>query len=44
VLILRALGGWTSSPVADITGRTVGAVEQLQLRARRALQEALGET
>ena len=43
VLILRALGGWTSSQVADITGRTVGAVEQLQLRARRTLQEVLGE-
>ena len=43
VLILRALGGWTSSQVAEVTGRTVGAVEQLQLRARRALQEVLGE-
>ncbi|HEX6147869.1 MAG TPA: RNA polymerase sigma factor [Acidimicrobiia bacterium] len=44
VLILRALGGWTSSQVAELTGRTVGAVEQLQLRARLALQEVLGET
>jgi RNA polymerase sigma-70 factor (ECF subfamily) len=43
VLILRALGGWTSSQVAEVTGRTVGAVEQLQLRARRALQQVLVE-
>ena len=42
VLILRALDGWTSKQVAEITGRTVGAVEQLQYRARQALQDLLG--
>jgi RNA polymerase sigma-70 factor (ECF subfamily) len=43
VLILRALDGWTSKQVAEITGRTVGAVEQLQHRARQSLQGLLGE-
>lgn len=43
VLILRALVDWTSKEVAEITGRTTGSVEQLQHRARRALQEMLDE-
>ena len=41
VLVLRALGGWTAREVGEITGRTVGAVEQLQHRATRALRELL---
>lgn len=43
VLLLRALDGWTARQVAEITGRTVGAVEQLQHRARQSLRELLGE-
>ncbi|HSJ84903.1 MAG TPA: RNA polymerase sigma factor [Acidimicrobiia bacterium] len=43
VLLLRALDGWTARQVAEITGRTVGAVEQLQHRARQSLREVLGE-
>lgn len=42
VLILRALGGWTSREIAEITGRSVGAVEQLHHRATRSLREILG--
>jgi RNA polymerase sigma factor (sigma-70 family) len=41
VLVLRALGGWTSKQVAAITNRTVGSVEQLQHRATRALRALL---
>lgn len=42
VLVLRALGGWTSRQIADVTGRTVGSVEQLHHRATRSLREILG--
>jgi RNA polymerase sigma-70 factor (ECF subfamily) len=41
VLILRAIGGWTSREIGEITGRTTGAVEQLQHRATRALRDLL---
>jgi RNA polymerase sigma-70 factor (ECF subfamily) len=41
VLILRALGGWTSPEIAEITGRSVGSVEQLHHRACRSLREIL---
>lgn len=41
VLVLRALGGWTSREVAEITGRTVGSVEQLQHRATKSLRAIL---
>lgn len=43
VLIFRALGGWTAPEIAEITGRTVGSVEQLHHRATRALREILGD-
>ena len=43
VIVLRALGGWTSLEVAEITGRTVGSVEQLHHRATRALRRILDE-
>jgi len=43
VIVLRALGGWTSPEVAEITGRTVGSVEQLHHRATRALRRILDE-
>lgn len=43
VLIFRALGGWSSPEIAEITGRTVGSVEQLHHRATRALREILGD-
>lgn len=42
VMVLRALGGWTSAEVATITGRSVGAVEQLQHRAVIRLRQLLG--
>lgn len=41
VLVLRALDGLTSREVAEITGRSVGSVEQLHHRARRRLREIL---
>ncbi len=41
VLILRAIGGWTSREVGEITGRTTGSVEQLQHRASQALRDLL---
>lgn len=43
VLIFRALGGWTSPEIAEVTGRTIGSVEQLHHRATRALREILGD-
>ncbi len=43
VLIFRALGGWTSPEIAQVTGRTIGSVEQLHHRATRALREILGD-
>lgn len=43
VLVLRALGDWTSREIGEITGRSTGAVEQLQHRASRALRELLDE-
>jgi RNA polymerase sigma factor (sigma-70 family) len=44
VLILRALGGWTSREIGEITGRSTGAVEQLQHRATEALRYLLDAT
>lgn len=41
VLLLRTLGGWNSREIAEITGRTVGSVEQLHHRATRSLREIL---
>jgi RNA polymerase sigma-70 factor (ECF subfamily) len=41
VLVLRALDGLTSREVAEITGRSVGSVEQLHHRARHTLREIL---
>ncbi|HEY6628776.1 MAG TPA: RNA polymerase sigma factor [Acidimicrobiia bacterium] len=41
VLVLRALGGWTSREIGEITGRSTGAVEQLQHRATEALRDLL---
>lgn len=41
VLVLRVLGDWSSREIAEITNRTVGAVEQLQHRATRALKGIL---
>ncbi len=41
VLVLRALGGWTSREIGEITGRSTGAVEQLQHRATEAVRELL---
>ena len=43
VIILKALGGWTAREVAEITGRSTGAVEQLQHRALGSLRQILGE-
>ena len=41
ILVLRAVGGWTSREIGEITGRTTGSVEQLHHRARLALRELL---
>ena len=41
VLVLRALGGWTSREIGEITGRSTGSVEQLQHRATEALRDLL---
>jgi RNA polymerase sigma-70 factor (ECF subfamily) len=41
VVVLRALGGWTSREIGEITGRSTGAVEQLQHRALDALRMLL---
>jgi RNA polymerase sigma-70 factor (ECF subfamily) len=41
VLVLRAIGELTAPEIAEITGRTVGAVEQLQHRATKALRHVL---
>ena len=38
VIVLRTIGDLTSREIAEITGRTVGAVEQLQHRGLRALR------
>jgi RNA polymerase sigma-70 factor (ECF subfamily) len=43
VLVLRAIGGWTSREVAEITGRSIGSVEQLQHRAKKSLRDLLDE-
>lgn len=41
VFVLRALGGWTSREIAEITDRTTGSVEQLQHRATQSLRAIL---
>ena len=41
VMLLRLVGGLTSSEVAEIVGKTVGAVKQLQHRALLVLGNAL---
>ncbi len=41
VLVLRALGGWTSREIGEITGRSTGSVEQLQHRATEAVRNLL---
>jgi RNA polymerase sigma-70 factor (ECF subfamily) len=38
VLVLRAIGGWTAREIGEITGRSTGAVEQLQHRAVQTLR------
>jgi RNA polymerase sigma-70 factor (ECF subfamily) len=42
VLVLRAIVGLSAREVADLTGRSTGAVEQLQHRASVTLREILG--
>jgi RNA polymerase sigma-70 factor (ECF subfamily) len=41
VVILRALGGWTAREIGEITGRSIGSVEQLQHRGIEALRNLL---
>ncbi len=41
VLALRFVSGLTAAEVAEVTGRSTGAVEQLQHRAVRSLRRAL---
>lgn len=42
VMLLRLVGGLTSAEVAEIIGKTVGAVKQLQHRALLVLSKRLG--
>jgi RNA polymerase sigma-70 factor (ECF subfamily) len=44
VIILRALGGWSAREIGEITGRTIGSVEQLQHRGIEALRSLLRAT
>jgi RNA polymerase sigma factor (sigma-70 family) len=41
VVALKAVGGWTAREIGEITGRSTGAVEQLQLRALASLRRIL---
>jgi RNA polymerase sigma-70 factor (ECF subfamily) len=43
VMLLRVLGGLTVTEIAELTGRTPGAVKQLQRRAVGQLQRRLAE-
>jgi RNA polymerase sigma-70 factor (ECF subfamily) len=43
VLALRVFAGLTSREIGEITGRSTGAVEQLQHRALSSLREHLGD-
>lgn len=43
VIVLRTIGDLTCREIAEITGRSVGAVEQLQHRGLRTLRETFEE-